>query len=469
MFLPVILSGGSGERLWPVSRASHPKPFITLPDGQSLIQKSFLRALMQNNASEVLTVTHQSHHHKTREAYDAIPHAGVATPFILEPVGRNTAPAMAMAAHYAVAMHGEETILLVLPADHIVEDNEGFRTAVNHARSLAEQGYLVTFGVSPTSAETGYGYIEAGEVLPGGNAVRRFVEKPDALTAEACVASGNYRWNAGIFCCKASVFLRELAAHAPVLDAQVRHALPTNWHAGSVALDASLFSEVSNISVDVAVMEKSAHGAVVSCDVGWSDVGCWAAMSQCVAPDEHSNRILGNALIHDSSNCYIYAGANRVVGAVGLHDLMIIDTPDALLVANRASSQQVKEIAKAWQQQPVPSGAVARPWGSYTVLQESEGVKIKRIEMLPGKKLSLQVHHHRSEHWVVVSGQARVQNGDAVLDLLPSQSAYIPAGQKHRLENIGDTALSIVEVQCGAYLGEDDITRFDDCYDRENS
>ena len=476
MFLPVIMSGGSGERLWPASREFFPKPFITLPDGQSLIQKAFLRAAAQENVAEVLTVTNREHYFKTRSEYSALGHPDLRASYILEPMGRNTAPAMAMAASYAAACYGDDTVVLVLSADQLIEDEDTFHQAVLEARTLAEQGHLVTFGITPNRPETGYGYIEMGEAPFAGTAhgypVARFVEKPDSETAERYILDGKHLWNAGIFCFKAGVFLHEMQRYAPAVMKALTHATPSDWsqaYISYVELSDTAFAAVPSISVDYALMEKSDNVAVVACNIGWNDVGCWSAMSHLVPADLDGNRIIGDALTHDAKDCYIQAG-DRMVGAVGVRDLIIIDTPDALLVANRASSQQVKQIVgqlkKRGHETSRQHSTVFRPWGSYTVLQESPGYKIKRIEVLPGQKLSLQTHTHRSEHWVVVSGHAHVQKGAEMLELHPSESTYIPAGITHRLENKGPDVLSIVEVQCGGYLGEDDIVRHDDHYGR---
>jgi len=468
MFLPVIISGGCGERLWPVSRSAFPKPFITMPDGESLIQKAFLRAASQEKVSEVITVTGRDHYFKTRSEYMAVNGNKIATSFILEPAGRNTAPAIAMAAHYANATYGEDSILLVLPADQSIADNEAFYKAVLQAKKLAENNYLVTFGIPPTRPETGYGYIEKGE----GNAVKCFVEKPSLEIAENYIKSGRYLWNSGIFCFRPGIFLRELKLYCPKLSDSIQKAIPKDWAQAAqsyVELDEKNFSEIADISVDCALMEKSKNVAVVACDIGWNDLGSWSAMGDILPSDANGNRLLGEVYTHETSGCFIQSDG-RVIATVGARDLIIIDTPDALLVADLKQAQHVKQIVGQLKERNHVSisehSTVFRTWGSYTVLQESAGFKIKRIEVLPNQKLSLQVHKHRSEHWVVVSGKARVQNGDETFELLPSQSTYIPAGNKHRLQNASSEILVIVEVQCGLYLGEDDITRFDDHYGR---
>ncbi len=471
MLLPVIISGGSGERLWPVSRAAFPKPFITMPDGQSLIQKAFLRACAQPNVTEILTVTNRDHYFKTRSEYSAVNKNKAITSFILEPMGRNTAPAIAMAASYASAMYGDDTILLVLSADQLISDVEAFSKAIIEAKTLAEKNYLVTFGITPNRPETGYGYIERGD----SHIVKRFVEKPDLETAEKYVSGGKHLWNAGIFCFKAGVFLSELESHSPQIAEAVKIAAPDNWTQATynyVELEDDLFAEIPNISVDYAVMEKSKNVAVVACDIGWNDVGSWSAMAGMLDADSNGNKLVGEVYTHNSTGCFIQS-EGRIIAAVGVQNLIVIDTPDALLVTDREQAQHVKQIVSQLKEcnhsASKEHSTIFRPWGSYTVLQESAGFKVKRIEVLPKHKLSLQMHKHRSEHWVVVSGKATVQNGDEVFDLLPSQSTYIQAGNKHRLQNNEDEALVIVEVQCGAYLGEDDITRFDDHYGRSTN
>jgi len=468
MLLPVIISGGSGERLWPVSRAAFPKPFITMPDGESLIQKAFLRAAAQPNVTEILTVTNRDHYFKTRSEYSAVNKNKAITSFILEPMGKNTAPAIAMAASYASAMYGDDTVMLILSADQLINNVEAFTQAISVAKTLAEKNQLVTFGITPNRPETGYGYIECGE----GHTVKRFVEKPDLETANKYVSGGKHLWNAGIFCFKAGVFLKELAEHSPQVAQSVRKAVPDNWTQATynyVELEDDLFAEIPNISVDYAVMEKSKNVAVVACDIGWNDVGSWSAMGDMLESDTNNNKLVGEVYTYNSSNCFIQS-SGRTVAAVGVQNLIVIDTPDALLVTNHEQAQNVKHIVGQLKEcnnaTSKEHSTIFRPWGSYTVLEESAGFKIKRLEVLPSHKLSLQTHKHRSEHWVVVSGKATVQNGEDIFELLPSQSTYIQAGNKHRLQNNESDILVIVEVQCGNYLGEDDITRFDDNYGR---
>lgn len=466
--IPVILCGGAGSRLWPVSRESHPKPFIRLADGQSLLQKAFIRGALLPDASQVLTVTNREFLFKTEDEFREVNGKQLPTSFVLEPFGRNTAAAVA-AATVLVAEKEPEASLLILAADHLISDQAAFAAAVESATALAQQGFLVTFGIHPDAPETGYGYIEAE-----GNQVKRFVEKPDAKTAAEYLASGRFFWNSGMFCFKASVMIEEMQKHCPAILDAVRACLAESRHAEGKGfshseLDAQLFGEVPEDSIDYAVMEKSSRVAVVPCDIGWSDIGSWSALGDLTAPDEDGNRVDGEALLHNVSNCSIRSD-ERMVGVVGVSDLIIVDTPDALLIASKACSQDVKHVYAELKARGHESyklhRTVHRPWGTYTVLEEASRYKIKRIEVKPGASLSLQMHHHRSEHWIVVSGMARVVNGENELFVAANESTYIPAGHKHRLENPGVVNLVMIEVQSGEYLGEDDIVRFQDSYGR---
>lgn len=468
--IPTILSGGRGARLWPVSRELHPKPFIRLADGQSLLQKAFLRAAALDNVHEILTVTNRDLYFETADEYGELPHPETPLGFILEPQGRNTAPAIASAALTIQQRHGPEAILLVLTADHLIQNMPAFQTAVAAAVQLASQGKVVTFGIQPGHPETGYGYIEAA-----GNDVLQFVEKPDLSTAESYLASGRFFWNSGMFCASASTLLAELAHYAPEILEGVRLTLAasTETHNAKryqVELDAQQFAQVQDLSFDYALMEKTRQAAVVPCDIGWSDVGSWNAIGDLIAADADGNRVDGDAVLHDSTNCYIRS-ESRLVSVVGVNDLVIVDTPDAVLVSHRDRVQDVKHIVdhlRANHQETYRlHRTVHRPWGTYTTLEEGERFKIKRIVVTPGRSLSLQMHHHRSEHWVVVSGMASIINGDQEISLGPNQSTYIPAGCRHRLANPGKLPLVLIEVQSGEYLGEDDIVRYQDDYGRQ--
>jgi len=470
--IPTILCGGAGSRLWPVSRELHPKPFIRLADGQSLLQKAWLRGASLPDVAETLTVTNRELFFKTEDEYREVAgteHKDLDNSFILEPFGRNTAPAIAAAALHVAASHGEDALLLVLAADHLITDQAAFAQAVAEAMRLAAQGKLVTFGIQPEAPETGYGYIEAD-----GNTVLRFVEKPNLEKAQEYVASGNYYWNSGMFCFSAGTMLREMQLHCPdILDAtracidQSRRAQGKNY--SQIELSPESFNQVPDDSIDYAVMEKSKNVAVVPCSIGWSDIGSWNALGELTAPDIQGNRIEGEVILHDVSNCYIQSN-QRLVGALGVDNLIVIDTPDAVLVADRGRVQDVKflyaRLKAAGHEAHKLHTTVHRPWGTYTVLEEGPRFKIKRIVVKPAGRLSLQMHHHRSEHWVVVSGMARVVNGEQEILINTNESTYIPAGHKHRLENPGVVDLVMIEVQSGEYLGEDDIVRFDDVYGR---
>jgi mannose-1-phosphate guanylyltransferase/mannose-6-phosphate isomerase len=470
--IPTILCGGAGSRLWPVSRELHPKPFIKLADGQSLLQKAWLRGAVLPDVAEVLTVTNRELFFETEDEYRAVAGAAykdLANSFILEPFGRNTAPAIAAAALHVAATHGENALMLVLAADHLIANQTAFAAAVAQAAQLARDGKLVTFGIQPEAPETGYGYIEVD-----GNTVLRFVEKPNLDKAREYLASGRYLWNSGMFCFAAGAMLREMEQHCPAILAATRACFEQSKTAIGkgfiqVELTADTFGQVPDDSIDYAIMEKSSNVAVVPCSIGWSDIGSWNAVGDLVAPDDKGNRIEGEVELHDVSNCYIQSN-ERMVGAVGVSNLIIVDTPDALLVADRSRAQDVKFLYASLKSRGHEAHklhrTVHRPWGTYTVLEDSARFKIKRIEVKPGASLSLQMHHHRSEHWIVVSGMAKVVNGVRELLVNTNESTYIPAGHQHRLENPGVLALVMIEVQSGEYLGEDDIVRFEDNYGR---
>jgi mannose-1-phosphate guanylyltransferase/mannose-6-phosphate isomerase len=469
--IPVILCGGAGSRLWPVSRELHPKPFIRLADGQSLLQKAFLRGAQLPNVTEVLTVTNRELFFKTEDEFREVNTEAVATSFILEPFGRNTAAAIAAAALHAAKTHGMDVVMLILAADHLIADQHAFQQAVLKAAELAATGKLVTFGIQPDSPETGYGYIEAD-----GSTVLRFVEKPTFEKAQEYLASGRFLWNSGMFCFTAGTMLQQMEQHCPQILAATKTCIEQSRFAtgkdfAQLELDPVTFINVPEDSIDYAVMEKAAPAqvAVVPCDIGWSDIGSWSALGDLVEPDVNGNRVQGDVLLHSTRNCTIHSN-ERLVGTVGVENLIIIDTPDAILVADKSRAQDVKYIyaelkAKGHEAYKLHR-TVHRPWGTYTVLGEGDGFKIKRIEVKPGASLSLQMHHHRSEHWVVVSGMAKVINGEREFLVNTNESTYIPAGHKHRLENPGLLNLVMIEVQSGGYLGEDDIVRFEDNYGR---
>ena len=475
MLIPVILSGGSGSRLWPVSREAHPKPFMRLADGESLLQKTFQRAAALENVAEILTVTNRDYYFKTKDDYAEVLHSDLVTRYLLEPVGRNTAPAIALSALQIAEQHGQDALMLVLAADHLIENQELFNASVRQATALAVQGKLITFGIVPTEAETGYGYIECGTACDdqGSCEVANFAEKPSQEVALEFLHSGKHLWNSGMFCFRVGTVLDELRVHAP----EVMNAAEACWKATQTDSELSYVTEINeasfvhvpDISIDYAVMETSDKVAVVPGDFGWSDIGSWGAMGELVPPDKLGNRVQGEAILVDSSNTFIRS-EERLVAAIGLENITIIDTPDAILIANRDRLQDVKKVVQQLKLEEHDAyrihRTVSRPWGTYTVLEEGERFKIKRIVVKPGAALSLQMHHHRSEHWIVVSGAAKVMNGDKELFVQTNESTYIPAGHQHRLENPGLMDLIMIEVQSGEYLGEDDIVRFDDIYGR---
>ncbi|WP_336057601.1 mannose-1-phosphate guanylyltransferase/mannose-6-phosphate isomerase [Nitratireductor sp. CH_MIT9313-5] len=468
-FVPVIICGGAGSRLWPLSRENHPKPLIKLGDGLSLVQHALKRAMGLPGAQDLITVTNRDLFFAMEDEYRQMDCKPRLARYLLESEGRNTAAAIALASLDAVQAFGDDVILCVLPADHVVADTAAFGKAVERAQQLAAEGRLVTFGIRPDRAETGYGYIEAD-----GEDVKQFVEKPDAETAEAYLKSGRFLWNAGMFCFKASVMISLMEQFCPDILDGTRAALAAGRTAegeglAQVTVDPEKFGEVRSDSIDYAVLEKAPNVAVVACDIGWNDIGSWSALGEQFDRDESGNLIDGNVSAVNSSN-NVVSGSGRLVGLVGVEDLIIADTPDALLVASRESAQDVKllynRLKEAGDETHRIHSTAHRPWGSYTVLEEGPRFKIKRIEVKPGASLSLQMHHHRAEHWVVVSGTAKVVNGERELMLTTDQSTYIPCGAMHRLENPGVLKLVLIEVQTGDYLGEDDIVRFDDVYGR---
>jgi mannose-1-phosphate guanylyltransferase/mannose-6-phosphate isomerase len=470
--VPVILSGGSGTRLWPVSRRAHPKPFMKLVDGESLAEKTFRRALAVAGDSPVLTVTSRDYYFYTRDLYNEVDGQEHDHPFLLEPVGRNTAPAIALAAHYVQEALGPDALMLVLPADHLIRDQDKFQAAVDNARELAGRGYLVTFGIHPTQAETGYGYIRKGDPIDrsGGHEVSAFVEKPDQETALSYVRSGEYGWNSGMFCFGAGTYLEAIDRFAPEM-AECTRACWDAMDPGTQPMEIpqEIFSGCPSDSIDYAVMEKASNCAVVSGDFGWSDIGSWKAISELYESDEAGNRIHGKAVLVESRDCFVQ-GDERLVAAVGVNDLVIVDTGDAVLVANRDRAQDVKEVVMQLSDHKDEAAefhkTVFRPWGSYSILEDAADCKVKRLVVKPGQVLSLQMHHKRAEHWTVIRGVAKVRLGDKEFLLNPNESTYIPIETRHRLENPGTEDVHLIEVQTGEYFGEDDIIRYEDIYGR---
>ncbi|WP_242875070.1 mannose-1-phosphate guanylyltransferase/mannose-6-phosphate isomerase [Stenotrophomonas maltophilia] len=462
--VPVILSGGSGTRLWPLSREAYPKQFLPLVGDDTMLQATWKRVASIAGAAPIV-VANQEHRFMAAEQLrecKVLPQA-----LILEPVGRNTAPAIAIAAMQALA-GGDDALMLVLPSDHVVRNEAAFHAAVKQAAIAAEAGKLVTFGIVPTAPETGYGYIKAaaGE---GVRVVDRFVEKPDLATAEQYVTSGEYFWNSGMFLFKASRYLKELETLQPAILAACRQALEKAVRNNDfIRLDAEAFAASPNDSIDYAVMEKTADAAVVPLDAEWNDVGSWSALWEVSDKDADGNACHGDVIALDCKDSYAYG--NRLIAMVGLQDVVVVETDDAVFVGHKDRVQDVKEIVGQIKHDGRSEAAahrkVYRPWGAYDSIDNGARFQVKRITVKPGATLSLQMHHHRAEHWIVVSGTAEVTRGDEVILLSENQSTYIPLGVTHRLKNPGKLPLELIEVQSGSYLGEDDIVRFQDSYGR---
>lgn len=472
MIVPVILSGGSGTRLWPLSRRGFPKPFMRLPDGETMIEKTARRALRAcGGTTRIYTVTAREHQFLTADEYAKLLPDGVSSRLLLEPLGRNTAPAVVMAALAIEADLGRDTVMLVLAADHLIRDQSAFDAAVGDAAALAGAGELVTFGIVPTRPETGYGYIERGDALvEAGFRVARFVEKPDRETAETYLASGRFLWNSGMFCFRAGAVLDAAAASCPDVLVACQAAFAGADPGGDViAFERDAFAAIPDISFDYAVMERAPNRAVVPARFDWSDVGSWREVAEQVDADERGNRTRGDALVVASDDTYVHA-ESRTVAVLGVSGLSVIETRDAVLVAHRDHAQDVKRVVEQLRARSAPvtehHQTVQRPWGSYTVLEDAEDCKVKRLTVKSGGVLSLQYHHRRSEHWTVVAGTAKVRVGEDEFLLERGQSVHIPQGSLHRLENPTGRDLHLIEVQCGEYFGEDDIVRLEDRYGR---
>ena len=471
MIVPVILCGGSGSRLWPLSRESYPKQFLPLLDKQTLLQNTMLRVATIKDIAPPLVICNEEHRFMVAEQLRVLNITPAAV--ILEPVGRNTAPATAVAALHALAQDaGADPLLLVLPADHVIADAEQFRQAIEQVAPYAEAGKLITFGIVPEAPEIGYGYIKAGAPEGGVYRVERFVEKPDASAAQTYVNSGAYYWNSGMFMFRAARFLEELERFAPEIARACRKAQAVERaDLDFLRLDRAAFEACPSDSIDYAVMEKTAYAVVKPLDVGWNDIGAWSALWAVGRRDEHGNVLDGDVLTVATRNSYVRT-ESRLVATVGVDDLVVVETPDAVLVAHKDRVQEVKTIVnrlKAERREEARSHRkVYRPWGAYDCIDNEERFQVKRITVKPGASLSLQMHHHRAEHWTVVHGTARVTRGDETFLLTENQSAYIPIGTRHRLENPGKIPLELIEVQSGSYLGEDDIIRFDDIYGRQD-
>ena len=465
---PVILAGGTGSRLWPKSRAALPKQFLALTSDKTMIQETVMR-LAGVDALPPSIICNEEHRFLVAEQMRQINIDN--SDILLEPVGRNTAPAIALAALHATA-NGEDPTLLVLAADHLIQDSATFQAQIKQAQILAEQGKLVTFGIVPTQPHTGYGYIKAGAAMGNGFAVSQFVEKPDMDTATQYVNSGEYFWNSGMFMFKASVFLKALELHAPEMFTVCSKAIAqTEKDLDFIRISEDIFATCPSDSIDYAVMEKTADAAMVTLDAGWSDVGSWSSLWETGKKDSSGNVSIGDTLLESTTNSYVNA-EDCLVSVIGLDDVVVVQTKDAVMVANKKNSEQIKAVVNHLKKNKRPEfefhREVYRPWGSYDSIDEGDRFKVKRITVKPGEKLSVQMHHHRAEHWVVVSGTANVTVNDDTTMLTENESIYIPIGAVHALENPGKIPLELIEVQSGAYLGEDDIVRFSDRYGRSD-
>jgi mannose-1-phosphate guanylyltransferase/mannose-6-phosphate isomerase len=470
MIYPVILSGGSGTRLWPMSRSLYPKQLLALFGKTSLLQETAQRIVERPGFAPPLIVANEEHRFIIAEQLRAIGAAPAA--LLLEPVGRNTAPAAAVAA-LRIADSDPDGLMLVMPSDHAIADPAAFHQAVERAAAAARTGLLVTFGITPERAETGYGYIAGGAPIAGCDrafAVKGFVEKPDTAQAERYVTAGDHFWNSGIFLFPVGLYLAELDRLRPDMLAACKKALAAaKSDADFVRLDKAAFAECPADSIDYAVMEHTGRAAVVPVGMGWSDLGSWDALWEMSAKDERGNSLAGNVIAEDTGNCYLRSDAG-LVAAIGVEDLVVVATDDAVMVAPRNRTQEVKQLVgrllKDGRGEADALSTVHRPWGTYRSLHNGERVQVKHITVRPGAKLSLQMHHHRAEHWVVVQGTAKIVRGNEEMILTEDQSTYIPLGTAHRLENPGKIPLHVIEVQSGSYLGEDDIVRFEDHYGR---
>ncbi len=469
MIFPVLLSGGSGTRLWPLSRAGFPKQFLDLFQGQSLFQMTLLRLKHLKESSKPMVICNEAHRFIINEQARAIDVS--LSSIMLEPSPKNTAPAIAIAALELTRLGKPDAVMLVLPSDHVITNEKAFVEVCDKAKTLAEEGYLVTFGIKPLKPETGFGYIKATKKISNnGLEIDEFVEKPNLDTAKAYVNSGHYFWNSGMFMFKASQILEELRTHHPKIveacESAIKDGVPD---LDFFRLNERAFNLSPSQSIDYAVMEKTRHAAMVALDAGWNDVGAWPSVWDLQEKDQHGNAGHGDFMTQDARNNYVHS-EKRLVTLLGVEDLMVIETPDAVMVAHKDRAQDVKQLVDALKKddrnETEAHKKIFRPWGSFDEVDRGERFQVKRIVVKPHEKLSLQLHHKRAEHWVVVAGKAKIQIGDTIKILSENESIYIPKETKHSLENPGDTNLEIIEVQTGTYLNEDDIVRFEDRFGR---
>jgi mannose-1-phosphate guanylyltransferase / mannose-6-phosphate isomerase len=470
VLIPVILSGGAGTRLWPLSREMYPKQLLALTGKHTMLQDTALRLGGIAGAEAPIVVCNEAHRFTVAEQIRAL--GGKASAILLEPAGRNTAPAVALAALQAQVIHPDAT-LVVAPADHVIRDARNFQAAAEVAARLAQDGKLITFGIVAHAPETGYGYIRRGDGDGPAYPVAQFIEKPPLDVAAQFVASGDYYWNSGMFVFKAARYLAELEAFAPdILQASRAAFRAAATDLDFIRIDKTEFEKCRSESIDYAVMEKTRDAVVLPLDAGWSDVGSWSSLFDALPADEDGNVLQGDVLVHDTQDCYVHS-TSRLVAAVGMDDHIIVETKDAILVAPKDRVQDVKElvakIKKSGRSESSLHREVFRPWGSYDSIDSGERFQVKRLTVKPGGVLSLQMHHHRAEHWIVVQGTARVTCNDKTFLLSENESTYIPVGASHRIENPGKVPLHVVEVQSGSYLGEDDIVRFEDSYGRQGT
>lgn len=466
MIKPIILAGGTGSRLWPKSRAALPKQFLKLTSTHTMLQNTVLR-LPQNRMDNALVICNEDHRFLAAEQLRQIDvkRDGI----LLEPIGRNTAPAIACAALLAARKNPTQT-LLVLAADHLIADDEAFERTIQNAESLANSGKLVTFGIVPTEPHTGYGYIKSGVAVDTGFEVSEFVEKPDTNTAQKYLESGEYFWNSGMFMFKADAYLKELKKYRPdIYDACVEACDETSVDLDFIRLNIKAFEECPEESIDYAVMEKTSDACMVPLDAGWNDVGSWSSLWETSTKDSQGNVSNGDVILNGVTNSYVNS-EERLISVIGLDNVVVVETKDAVLIANRHKVQDIKKVVNALKAEKRPEfefhREVFRPWGSYDSIDNGKRYQVKRISVKPGEKLSVQMHHHRAEHWIVVSGTASVTIGEDTKLVTENESVYIPVGEVHALENPGKIPLELIEVQSGSYLGEDDIVRFSDRYGR---